>query len=141
MALSVSIIAKTPPLASIRRPRSAIVGLYQSESRLFICLNSWSKYFVSSSKGFGVRSVVTMEAKNAKHGSYRADKRRSSFKRCCKCPQFFQGFIINNYSPKVKLRAVPTIVTAHIFCACQGSRARRERNAQHAGHVDWFCLL
>ena len=28
--------------------------------------------------------------------------------------------------------AVPTIATAHIFCACQGSRARRERNAQHA---------
>ena len=39
------------------------------------------------------------------------------------------------------LRTVPTIVTAHIFCACQGSRARRERNAQHAGHADWFCLL
>ena len=28
------------------------------------------------------------------------------------------------------LRTVPTIVTAHIYCACQGSRARRERNAQ-----------
>ena len=27
------------------------------------------------------------------------------------------------------LRTVPTIVTAHIFCACQGSRAQRERNA------------
>ena len=39
-----------------------------------------------------------------------------------------------------RLRTVPTIVTVHIFCACQGSRARRERNAQHAGHVDWFCL-
>ena len=39
------------------------------------------------------------------------------------------------------LRRVPNIVTAHIFCACQGSRARRERNAQHAGHVGWFCLL
>ena len=26
-------------------------------------------------------------------------------------------------------------------CACQGSRARRERNAQHPGHTDWFCLL
>ena len=39
------------------------------------------------------------------------------------------------------LRMVPTIVTAHIFCACQGSRARRERNVQHAGHADWFCLL
>ena len=41
----------------------------------------------------------------------------------------------------LKLRTVPTIVTAHIFCACQSSRARRERNAQHAGHADWFCLL
>ena len=39
------------------------------------------------------------------------------------------------------LRTVPTIVTAHIFCACQGSCARRERNAQQAGHADWFCLL
>ena len=39
------------------------------------------------------------------------------------------------------LRTVPTIVTAHIFCACQGSRARRERNAQHAAHADWFCFL
>ena len=39
------------------------------------------------------------------------------------------------------LMTVPTIVTAHIYCACQGSRARRERNAQHAGHADWFCLL
>ena len=36
---------------------------------------------------------------------------------------------------------VPTIVTAHIFCACQGSRARPERNAQHAGHADWFCYF
>jgi len=42
---------------------------------------------------------------------------------------------------QASLRTVPTIVTAHIFCACQGSRARRERNAQHAGHADWFCLL
>ena len=41
----------------------------------------------------------------------------------------------------VPKRTVPTIVTAHIFCACQGSHARRERNAQHAGHEDWFCLL
>ena len=39
------------------------------------------------------------------------------------------------------LRTVPTIVTAPIFCACQGSRARSERNAQHAGQADWFCLL
>ena len=39
----------------------------------------------------------------------------------------------------VQLRTVPTVVTAQIFCACQGSRARRERNAQHAGHADWFC--
>ena len=39
------------------------------------------------------------------------------------------------------LRTVLTIVTAHIFYACQGSRARRERNAQHAGHANWFCLL
>ena len=39
------------------------------------------------------------------------------------------------------LLTVFTIVTAHIFYACQGSRARRERNAQHAGHADWFCLL
>ena len=39
------------------------------------------------------------------------------------------------------LRKVPIIVTAHIFCKCQGSRARRERNAQHAGHADWLCLL
>ena len=62
IALSCSVVAKTPPLASMRRPRSAIVGLYQSVSRLFICLNSWSKYFASSSKGFGVRNVVTMEA-------------------------------------------------------------------------------
>ena len=30
-----------------------------------------------------------------------------------------------------KLRMVPTIVTAHIFCACHGSGAPRERNAQH----------
>ena len=37
-------------------------------------------------------------------------------------------------------RTVPTIVTAHIFRACQGSRARRERNAQHAGHADWLCF-
>ena len=36
------------------------------------------------------------------------------------------------------LRTVPTIVTAHIFCACESSRARRERNAQHAGHAYWF---
>ena len=36
---------------------------------------------------------------------------------------------------------VPTIVTAHIFCVCQGSRARPERNAQHAGHADWFCYF
>ena len=42
---------------------------------------------------------------------------------------------------EASLRTVPTIVTAHIFCSCQGSRARRERNAQHAGHADWFCLL
>ena len=42
---------------------------------------------------------------------------------------------------KFNLRTVPTILTAHIFCACQGSRARRERNAQHAGRADWFCLL
>ena len=39
----------------------------------------------------------------------------------------------------VQLRTVPTVVTAQIFCACQGSRVRRERNAQHAGHADWFC--
>ena len=39
------------------------------------------------------------------------------------------------------LRTVPTIVTAHIFCACQGSRVRRETNVQNAGHADWFCLL
>ena len=39
------------------------------------------------------------------------------------------------------LRTVPTIVTAHIFCAYQGSRVGRERNAQHAGHADWPCLL
>ena len=39
------------------------------------------------------------------------------------------------------LRTVPTIITVHIFCAWQGSRARRERNAQHAGHEDWYCLL
>ena len=38
------------------------------------------------------------------------------------------------------LRTVPTIVTAHIFCAYQGSRSRREGNAQHAGHAEWFCL-
>ena len=37
------------------------------------------------------------------------------------------------------LRTEPTIVTAHIFYACQGSRAG-ERNAQHAGHAEWFCL-
>ena len=42
---------------------------------------------------------------------------------------------------KFNLRTVPTIVTAHIFCACQCSRARRERNAQHAGRADWFCPL
>ena len=41
---------------------------------------------------------------------------------------------------EMKLRTVPTIVTAHIFCACEGSRVRRERNAQHAGYADWFCL-
>ena len=29
------------------------------------------------------------------------------------------------------LRTVPTIITALIFCACQGSRARCERNVQH----------
>ena len=44
-------------------------------------------------------------------------------------------------APIDKLRTVPTIVTAHIFCAYLGSRARRERNAQLAGHADWFCLL
>ena len=36
------------------------------------------------------------------------------------------------------LRSVPTIVTAHIFCACQGSRAQRERYAQHAQHGQVF---
>ena len=41
---------------------------------------------------------------------------------------------------KKVLRTVLTIVTAHIFCACQSSRAQRERNAQHAGLADWFCL-
>ena len=41
----------------------------------------------------------------------------------------------------LQFRTGPTIVTAHIFCACQGSRARRERNALHTGHADWFCLL
>ena len=52
------------------------------------------------------------------------------------------GLGIVYWSIRLKdLRTVPTIVTAHIFCACQGSRARRERNAQHAGHADWFCLL
>ena len=39
------------------------------------------------------------------------------------------------------LRTVPSIITAHIFCVCQGSLTRRERNGQHAGHADWFCLL
>ena len=33
------------------------------------------------------------------------------------------------------------IVTEQILCACQGSRAQRERNAQHAAHADWLCLL
>ena len=33
---------------------------------------------------------------------------------------------------------MPTIVIAHIFCACEGSRARRERNAQRAVRADWF---
>ena len=42
---------------------------------------------------------------------------------------------------KPLLRTVPTIVTVHIFCICQGSRAQHERNEQHAGHADWFCLL
>ena len=41
----------------------------------------------------------------------------------------------------LQLRTGPTIVTAYIFYACQGSRARRERNAQHTEHADWFCLL
>ena len=36
--------------------------------------------------------------------------------------------------------SLPTIVTAHIFCACQGSRARPERNAQHTRHEDWLCF-
>ena len=44
-------------------------------------------------------------------------------------------------NPRLALRTVPTIVTAHIFCACQGSRRRRERNAPHAGHANWFCFL
>ena len=30
---------------------------------------------------------------------------------------------------RVLVLVLPAIVTAHIFCACQGSRARRERNA------------
>ena len=42
--------------------------------------------------------------------------------------------------PAQSLRTVPTIVTAHIFCPFQGSRARRERNAQHAGLADRYCL-
>ena len=41
----------------------------------------------------------------------------------------------------LNLRTVSAIVTAHFFCACEGSGVRRERNAQHAGHVEWFCLL
>ena len=53
-----------------------------------------------------------------------------------------QAFLIDSDAKFLMyLRTVPTIVTAHIFCACQGSRARRERNAQHAGHAEWFCLL
>ena len=36
------------------------------------------------------------------------------------------------------LRTVLTIVTAHIFCACQGSRVRRERNTQHAGQQQTY---
>ena len=54
-------------------------------------------------------------------------------------PVFF--FLLNNIYVFLLLRTVPTIVTAHIFCACQDSRARHERNAQHAGHADWLCLL
>ena len=38
----------------------------------------------------------------------------------------------------LKLRTVPTIVTAHIFCACQRSRARRERNAPSLGGSSYF---
>jgi len=67
------------------------------------------------------------------------------------CVALFAGgpcFICVNTNPafdffpfRLALRTVPTIVTAHIFCACEGSRARRERNGQHAGHADWFCFL
>ena len=61
----------------------------------------------------------------------------------------FKSPNFNNYGVKssrslqlpLHLKTVPTIVTAHIFCACQGSHARPKRNAQHAGHADWFCLL
>ena len=55
----------------------------------------------------------------------------------------FEKYFVLSFSNSAffPLRTVPTIVTAQIFCACQGSRARRERNVQHAGHTDWFCLL
>ena len=42
---------------------------------------------------------------------------------------------------KPLLRTVPTIVTVHIFCTCQGSCVQHERNEEHPGHADWFCLL
>ena len=48
---------------------------------------------------------------------------------------------LRGWGNHLDLRPVPTIVTAQIFCACQDSRARRERNAQHAGHMEWFCPL
>ena len=66
------------------------------------------------------------------------DSREDSFKICLKESKIFDGVHKNievvslveiTKRPHGELRTVPTIVTAHIFCACQGSRARRERNA------------
>ena len=49
--------------------------------------------------------------------------------------------LVNDKQTYEVLKTVPTIVTAHIFCACRGSCAPRRRNVQHTGHADWFCLL
>jgi len=60
----------------------------------------------------------------------------------CRYLILFAGFLIffaNNFFSC--LRMVPTIVTARIFCACQGSRAQRETNVQQTGHANWFCRL
>ena len=51
--------------------------------------------------------------------------------------QLIVSSVLSRGNEKFYLRTLPTIVTVHIFCVCEGSRAQRERNTQHAGHADW----